>query len=49
MLRPVERFAVNIPPLPPRQARPVGGGGLLRPVLAMAALGALIGLLLPAT
>jgi HAMP domain-containing protein len=49
MLRPVERFAVNVPPLPPRQARPAGGGGLLRPVLAMAALGALIGLLLPAT
>jgi hypothetical protein len=51
MLRPVERFAVNVAALPPRQAAAGStgnGAALVWPVLVMAALGVLIGLLLPA-
>ena len=50
MLRPVEHFAVNVAALPPRQAAGSTGNGaaLVWPVLVMAALGVLIGLLLPA-
>lgn len=54
MLRPVERFAVDVPVGQPRPASPPfpsggrGGGDVLWPVSAMAALGVLLGLLLPA-
>jgi hypothetical protein len=51
MLRPVERFTVNVAASRPRSAPPAGGAGAgaLWPVLAMmTTLGILVGLLLPA-
>ena len=49
MLRPVERFAVNVAAHQPRQeaGSTAGGDAVVWPVLVMAVLGVLVGLMLP--